>query len=103
MFDFKKIMQRDHMFIFYLLFARVWSVDAAAQHFVSDMMTGGFFLFIIVMIGFHCYLKRQERKKFEALFKTRSIFDLETLNGNNIGLMNQMKSPESADETCYVE
>lgn len=90
MFSRQILISNKKLVMFLLLTTRFWSVSASdeneeeedfeehrsADHFVSDLMTGGFFMFIIIMIGFHCYLKRQERKKFEESFKSSPVYEI---------------------------
>ena len=71
-------------------------VGAVNGSFASSLIIAGFFLFTIAMIAFHCYLKRQQRHKFEDNLKRRSIYNR---NISNVDVVSKDSSIETMVET----
>lgn len=69
----------------YILLAVISLVEAVdKESYAPSLIITGFFLFTVVMIFLHCYLKRQQRKKFEDNLKRRSLHDRRTITNSDL-------------------
>ena len=70
-----KFICKNNLYTLSLLQLYYCPVAADDESFASSLILAGFFLFIITMVAFHCYLKRKQRQKFEDNLKRRSIYN----------------------------